>query len=250
MHLISIVMPLYNSEETVIESVNSVINQSYTNWELIICDDGSTDKSIKLIHDNFSDNRIKIVNNKFIKGAAGARNTGIRKSSGRFLCFLDSDDLWHADKLSIQVNFMLDNNVTFSHGDYFTFDVNNSERGEFISPEIITFEDIIYKCDIGCLTVMIDTEIFPNISFPYIVKEDYALWIILFKRYNIKSFKYPKILASYRISNNSLSSNKVKEVPKQYIVLKVYGGLSAIKRGFCLLTYCAYGFNKFFFKYR
>ena len=161
--LVSIIMPNYNSARFIEESINSVINQTYKNWELIICDDNSTDNS-KDIAKNYEsgDQRIKVIQNKFKKGAPGARNSCIEFSSGKYIAFLDSDDIWYPNKLDLQVSFMKDNNYDFvySYHDLINesgvnlgfykapIKVNSSNMkfSNFIPCEIITREKIKSKC--------------------------------------------------------------------------------------------------------
>src|SRR5471030_150111 len=132
-NLVSIIMPTHNSERYIEESINSVLNQTYKNWELIIVDDNSNDNT-KNIVDNINKNCRKIKYTKFNenRGAAQARNEAINKAKGRFLAFLDSDDLWDEKKLETQVSFMLENNVHFSCTDYEVIDSDGASLNKII----------------------------------------------------------------------------------------------------------------------
>ncbi|MCD9539144.1 glycosyltransferase family 2 protein [Photobacterium carnosum] len=223
--MVSIVMPCFNSVLFIEESICSVLNQIYTNWELIIVDDGSTDDSISMINKyTLKDNRVKFFKNTNLKGASGARNTGVEKSKGKYIAFLDSDDLWMENKLYNQINFMILNDISFSYSDYDRF-FSNGYKNEVITPEYMDFNLLTYACPIGCLTVIIDKAKFNEIKFPYIEKEDYALWLILLNN-GIKAYKSPYKDSLYRVQSNSLSSKKYREIKKQINVLMKVTSLS------------------------
>lgn len=247
--LISIVMPSFNSGDTIKDSIESVLLQKYKLWELIICDDGSSDNTIDIIN-NFSDSRITIIKNKNLKGAAGARNSGIERISGEFLCFLDSDDIWAEDKLDVQLNFMISKKADFSYGSYYTFDHSITEpKGIFVPPETISFKRLLKSCDIGCLTVMLRVDSFKEFSFPYISKEDYAAWICCLKS-GITAHKYPGSYAYYRLSKNSLSSNKLKEIERQFCVVRKFGNVGFLKAVAYLCDYIIKGIVKHYYSYK
>ena len=130
--LVSVVMPMFNSEAHVEQSIASVLSQKYTNLELIICDDGSTDKSLEIVK-NFSrlDDRITIISNSHSRGASGARNSCLDIAKGDYIAFLDSDDMWHCNKLLAQTEFMQKNNLNFSYTAYQNID-NSSKLLSFI----------------------------------------------------------------------------------------------------------------------
>ncbi|WP_061013189.1 glycosyltransferase family 2 protein [Photobacterium leiognathi] len=248
--LISIIMPVFNASETILSSINSVLAQSYDNFELIICDDNSTDDSLELIK-TIQDNRLIITDNKYSKGASGSRNSCIDVSSGRYIAFIDSDDVWAENKLLVQLNFMKMNKCVFSYGNYRTFkyDINNIIGG-FNPPDEVCYSDIIKRCDIGCLTVMIDRYFYNDFRIVDSPKEDYATWVYLLKNKKTKAMKYPGDLAFYRLSDNSLSSNKFKEISKQYFVLKHIAKLSGVSLFYCLFTYIFNGIYKSMYAYR
>lgn len=243
MHLVSIVMPAYNAEDTIADSIESVLKQSYSNFELIICDDSSTDETRKIVESlSKRDSRVKLIENNYLRGAAGARNSCILEANGRFIAFLDSDDLWHEDKLNTQIKFMLDKDIAMSHGSYAMF--NDEEKLDVITaPREISFTNIVKRCNIGCLTVMLDTNKIKNILFPYSPKEDYALWVVLMKS-GVKSYLYPGQLAYYRKQANSLSSSKIKEVSKQWYVLKNVAKINFFLRLVFVSTYILNGLIK------
>ncbi|ENE8726116.1 glycosyltransferase family 2 protein [Vibrio alginolyticus] len=247
--LISIVMPAFNAERTISRSIESIINQTYQHWELIICDDGSSDKTLDIIQ-KVNDPRIVTTKNIYGKGAASARNSCISLAKGRYIAFLDSDDLWKEDKLEIQLNYMISNELDFTYGSYYIFS-NEQEHimGVFEPAKRITIDKLLKSCDIGCLTVMIKRSSMPYFRFPSSAKEDYAAWIICLQ-HKVRIAKYPGVLAYYRISKNSLSSNKLKEIKRQFSVVREYGRASFFKATYYVFCYILNGTIKHFFKYR
>lgn len=246
MSFVSIIMPAYNSENTIEESIVSVLNQSFSDFELIICDDGSTDNTNAIIK-KYSDvdKRIVLIENYISRGAAESRNLCILKSKFRFICFLDSDDLWEKDKLFSQVSFMQENDLAMTHGEYKMFDSLGGIK-TIVPPNIISYSHLLKKCDIGCLTVMLDSEKIDFIRFPRVVKEDYALWLLIMKG-GFSSYLYPGCKAYYRKQSRSASSSKIKEVKKQWYVLKHVADISFSKRCLYIFTYCINGYMKHFY---
>lgn len=245
-NFISIIMPTFNSGSIIKESIESVLNQTHANFELIICDDFSTDNTKEIIKEYVKkDSRIKLINNINKKGASGARNSCIQASTSRYICFLDSDDLWAPEKLEKQIKFMKEHKIAMSHSNYVMFDVQNNKK-IIQSPKVISFSNIIKKCDIGCLTVMLDKKLIPyDISFPYTPKEDYALWVYLMKN-GIKSYNFGECNSFYRKQEQSLSSSKFKEIKKQWFVLKYIAKLNLPNRIKCICFYSINGFIKHF----
>ncbi|MCF2948431.1 glycosyltransferase family 2 protein [Paraglaciecola aquimarina] len=246
--LISIVMPAKDSAATIESSIFSVLAQTYKNFELLICDDGSTDSTIQIIK-SFNDSRIKLIKNNIQSGAWAARNSCINEASGKYIAFLDSDDLWAPAKLETQLNFMHANNISFSYGDYHIF--NSSDiAGTFKAPNSVSYVQLCRKCDIGCLTVMLNASAIDKVVMPNIKKEDYATWLKILKHEKITAYRYPGVLASYRIGDKSLSSNKLIEITRQYNVLRSIAELSFIKSALCISIYAFSGIYKHLFKYK
>ena len=208
--LVSIITPVYNSEIFIKATIESVLAQSFTNWELILINDCSTDSS-KVILEMYerSDKRIKLVNMAGNGGAARARNRGIEFSQGRFIAFLDSDDLWAKDKLEYQINYMLVNSVDFSFTSYDKMNDVGAVFEEIGVPERVTYQQLLKIQVIGCLTAVYDTQHFGKIYMPDIRKrQDWGLWLTLLKKTKY-AYGIQKSLAHYRVLNNSLSSNKL-----------------------------------------
>ena len=227
-HLISIILPTYNSETFISETISSVINQTYQNWELIIIDDCSTDSSMSVI-DSFSENekRIKFFKNKINKGAAISRNIGLENSFGRFISFIDSDDVWELNKLEIQIKFMIVNNCPISFTEYNLID----EKGISLNKTIKVVKEIDYygylkNTIIGMSTSMIDLNKTENFEFKNIrTRQDTYLWITLLKR-GLIAHGLNMTLVNYRVRKDSISANKykaAKQVWKLYYNLEKLG---------------------------
>lgn len=243
---ISIVMPAYNSAKYIEKAIQSVLEQTFTDFELLICDDGSVDDTRNIVERYSSlDERVILVNNKYLKGAAGARNTCLDLSKGEFIAFLDSDDYWEKDKLLVQYNYMVSNSIDFSYSDYYMFSEKNTTVVECKSHNI--FDNLTYTCDIGCLTVMVRKSYVGNLRFPYLPKEDYAFWLLILKQGG-KAYNINYISSFYRKSSGSLSSNKFKEAFKQYNVLRKMTNYSQMKILFRMSTYIYYAIMKHYIK--
>ena len=214
--LISIITPCFNSSDFISDTIESVINQTYKNWELLIIDDCSTDNSVKIIQEYLEkDTRIKLYINTKNSGAAVSRNLGLMKSSGRFISFIDSDDIWEPLKLEVQINFMLEKNCPISFTNYRLID----EKGASLNKIIKVVKEIDYKgylknTIIGMSTSMIDltkTEDFKFINIR--ARQDTYLWITLLKR-GLIAHGINKTLVNYRVRKNSISANKFKAAKK------------------------------------
>jgi teichuronic acid biosynthesis glycosyltransferase TuaG len=210
MNKVSIIMPAFNNEEYISHSINSVINQSFSNWELIIVDDRSTDNTYDVAN-KFAklDNRIKVLQTDINSGSpALPRNIAIEKSTGTFLAFLDSDDVWLVDKLKIQLDFMNRNCIDFSYCAFEVIDIN-SKLLSFYKPnlDIVSYRDLLVNNVIGCLTVVVRKKLVLK-SFKNIGHEDFAFWLDILKVGNKAFLCSNKPLAQYRLVNSSRSSNK------------------------------------------
>ncbi len=205
--LVSIIMPVHNGAETIGESIESVLAQTYANWELIIIDDCSTDGTQKVI-EGYSDQRIRYCCLPQNCGVAQARNKGISMAAGRYIAFLDSDDLWLSEKLMRQLAFMRQKNCGFSYTEYrqFTGTIENTNRLVRVH-DCVDYQELIKGNDIGCLTVMLDRKVFPKVEMPSSRHEDYITWLNLLQG-GRKAYGIHEDLARYRKSDKSLSSNK------------------------------------------
>ena len=207
MDLISVIMPFYRKKPYFSNTLNSVLNQSYKNIEIIIVYDDNDLKDFSYIKALISDKKnISINLNKENLGVARSRNKGIEKSKGKFIAFLDCDDIWAPEKIELQHKFMKDRNCRISHTNYKIIDERDELIGENISKSQLTYKDLINSCDIGLSTVMCKREVFNISKFKEIdTKEDYALWLEL-SRKGEKFLCLNKSLANWRKTPESLSS--------------------------------------------
>jgi len=245
MNLVSIIMPVYNSEKTITESIEGILCQIYDNWELLITDDGSNDKSLEIINKySLSDERIKIFtqNNS---GASIARNNSIKNASGRFIAFCDSDDIWVPKKLDFQIKFMIKNELSFTYSSYQKFK-NKSDFGGIVkAPQKVTYESLLRIDSIGCLTAIYDCSILGKRYFKNIgTSEDYDLWLSIFKEIGF-TYGICEVLAYYRISNNSISANKITAAKNHWKVLSNIDELSFFKRVYCFSFYAIFSISKY-----
>lgn len=213
---VSIITPCYNNEEHIAQTIESVLKQTHSNFELIIIDDCSTDNTTNVIK-QFNDERIVLIINKENSGAAFSRNEGIKRATGDYIAFLDGDDLWMETKLEEQLKFMIDNKYDFSCTEYIEIDENNNELGaKLTGPDVITHKKYLCVDYSGCLTVMYRRDLFPDLQIPNTIKKrnDYALWIRLSERSNCYFLK--KVLAKYRRRISSTSSGRKAKLLKYH----------------------------------
>lgn len=217
--LVSIVMPSYNSGKYIKDSIESVLNQTYPFWELLIVDDCSTDKTVDIIK-SFKDKRIKLFQNEVNSGAALSRNWALREAKGRWIAFLDSDDLWLPTKLEEQLQFMIDNNYHFTFTDYRICLNGTWENVVHTAPNKVDFKKIKKYCYFSTITVMYDFEKIGLIQIGNIKKNnDYAMWLKILK--NVDAYRYSKCLSFYIKHNDSISSgSKMKLIKWHYILFR------------------------------
>lgn len=197
--LVSIITPTYNCAAFISDSIKSVCSQSFSNWELIIIDDCSSDNTEEVVKPYLEqDKRIRFIRNDRNYGAAISRNRGLREAKGRWIAFLDGDDLWSPNKLELQLQFMVSNGVFFSYTCYSEMDSEGNDRGVFVSgPKHITKFGMYAFCWLGCLTVMYDREKIGLIQIEDIKKNnDYAMWLKACKKADC--FLLDECLAKYR----------------------------------------------------
>lgn len=216
--LVSIIMPSYNTGNYIKETIESVISQTYSNWELIIVDDCSTDDTDNVVTE-FVDKRIIYLKNRENSGAAQSRNRAIRMAKGKWIAFLDSDDLWESQKLEKQIRFMEQNNYHFSYTNYKEIDEQSKENGKWVTgPKEIGKIGMYNYCWPGCLTVMYDAEKIGLVQVYNIRKNnDYAMWLKICK--TEKCYLLDEVLAKYRKRTGSISSVKYVELIKWHYKL-------------------------------
>lgn len=237
--LVSIIVPVYNAEEFIRETVNTVLQQSYENWELILVDDCSCDNSVNIIKEYISD-RIKLIELKQNSGPAIARNVGIDNSKGRFIAFLDADDLWVKDKLKKQINFMLKNNYSFTFTGYEFADSNGIKNGVKVNiPQYLDYNQALKNTTISTITVMLDIYKISKdeIKMPDIrIGQDSATWWKILKNDSI-AYGLNEYLSIYRRSKKTLSSNKLTAIKGTWDLYRKNEGMSIIQSSYNFIFY-------------
>lgn len=244
-NLVSIIMPSYNTAQYIEESIQSVINQSYRDWELIIVDDNSTDDTDIVIKKYENDNRIIYIKNEENLGAALTRNKAIRAAKGKYIAFLDSDDLWTSDKLSKQINFMQENNYVFTYHNFEKIDEDSNPLNVLVTgPKVVTKRKMYNYGYPGCLTFIYDAEFYGLIQIEDIKKNnDYAILLQLCKKANC--YLLDETLAKYRIRKQSISHDKLyKKLKSHFDLFHVCDKQNAVKSFYLATKNMVYGIDK------
>lgn len=242
---VSIITPSYNSLPFIGETITSVQSQSYENWEMLIVDDASTDHSAVKIKEMIEgDSRIRLLSLNENMGAAKARNIAIKEARGRYIAFLDSDDIWLPNKLQTQLLFMEETNVAFSYTSYSLIDENSNDLNREVNvPKSVDYHYLMGNTIIGCLTVMIDREKVPYIEMPSVQPEDTALWLeLLHKGYEASGIQ--QMLAKYRIVTNSVSRNKIRAAFRYWKLLRAQKPLNLVQTFFYFSKYAYHAYRK------
>lgn len=245
--LVSIITPTYNSEKFISATILSVQNQTYSNWELIIIDDRSTDNTVEIINNKIkSDARIKLYSLTENKGTGAARSHGITFTKGSYISFLDSDDLWKPNKLERQLDFMKENNLAFTFSFYECID----ESGDSLNirreaPSQTTYNKLFFCNYIGNSTAIYNAEILGKIPISQIRKrQDWMLWLTIVKKIKLAQ-PVPEVLAYYRIRKNSISSSKIELLQFNFNVYKKFHKMNYFASLACLMVFF---FTQFFIK--
>ena len=217
--LVSIIMPSYNTAKFISETIESVLAQTYTDWELIIVDDCSTDNTDEVVESFLPDNRIKYIKNEKNSGAAFSRNRALCEAKGKWIAFLDSDDVWLPEKLEKQIAFMEKNDYHFSYTNYIEIDEFSIPNGRVITgPKKVTRHGMYNYCWMGCLTVMYDAETIGLIQIANIKKNnDYAMWLKVCKKSDC--YLLDETLAKYRKRGGSISNHGYTKLIKWHYKL-------------------------------
>ena len=238
--LVSIITPVYNCEKFIEETIKCVISQTHSNWEMLLIDDCTLDDSASIIKEYAKkDNRIKYIKLKENGGAAVARNKALEKAKGRFIAYLDADDLWTNDKLEKQIKFMLDNNYAFTCTDYEKIDEEGNHLKIVKIPSKVDYNLFLRNTIIQTVGVMVDTKlvdknllVMPNIRR----RQDAATWCQLLKN-GYDCYEVPEKLSYYRVVSNSLSSNKLKAIRMNWYWYRKIEKLPLWKTCYCFIGY-------------
>jgi len=241
--LVSIVTPIYNKEQFVGETIETILNQTYKNWELLLINDASRDNSQKAVQEFINrDHRIKYFEFSKNKGAAEVRNYGSKMASGDFIAFLDADDLWHNSKLETQIQTLLENNVDVCFGGYEMIDAKSNPL------PVLTHDKLLKANYIGNLTGIYNCKNLGKIYTKDLKKrQDWLLWIEALKRSRKPAHGISETIAYYRKSDNSLSSNKLNLIKHNFNVYRKGLNFNFVKSCFYLLLFF---YEHFFVKAR
>lgn len=237
-------MPAFNAENNIAESILSVMNQTYENWELLITDDCSTDSTEEIVRSLMrQDSRIFYFKNSLNSGPAVSRNNSIINAKGRFIAFLDSDDAWVQDKLERQISFMILNNYSFTYTDYWIVDENNNNLGARGIPTKVNYNNLLKTNYIGCLTAIYDVSFIGKQLMPLLRKrQDYGLWLQILKKIPY-AYGVNEPLALYKVHKNSLSANKLDAAKYTWALYRKVERIGFLKS---LFYFCNYSFRGFF----
>jgi len=242
--LVSIITPSYKSVEYISSTIDSVINQTYQNWEMIIVDDCSPDNTNDIIEVYIKkDSRVRLVRLDENVGPANARNRGIEEAKGKYISFLDSDDIWLPEKLKKQIGFMCKNNLLLTYSSYFTIDEFNKNINTRISNNSINYNDMLKSNRIGNLTGIYDCEKLGKFYMDDVGHEDYTLWLKIMKKIG-QTQGLIEPLAKYRILSNSISANKLKVLKWQWHIYRNIINLNIFKSSYYFIWYIYYALKK------
>jgi len=237
--MVSIITPCHNGSKFIGQSINSVFQQTFLDWELLIVDDCSTDDSLEVIYLLVGNNsKVKVIPLKEKVGAAEARNIALRNAHGRYIAFLDSDDIWSPNKLERQLTFMVSNDYSFSYTAYGLMNEDGKRLNKTINvPKKIGYHEYLKNTIIGCLTVIIDKQKVGPFEMPNIKSShDMALWLHILKKGFI-AYGLNEELAFYRIVSNSNTAKKTKAALDVWYVYRRIEKLPILYSSICFLGY-------------
>lgn len=242
MSLVSIVTPSHNCSEFISETILSVLSQSFSDWEMLIVDDCSTDSSVEVIQEFVEqDSRIQLIKLSENSGAAVARNRAIEAAQGRYIAFLDSDDMWLPNKLERQLAFMQASNYPFTFAAYDKVDESGQVFGHVGVPEKVSYADLLKMCSIGCLTAIYDTEYSGKVYMPLIRKrQDLGLWLKLLKLTDY-AYGLNEPLGQYRVRPDSISANKASAAKFTWRLYREVESLNLLKASYYFSHYAVRG---------
>ena len=240
--MVSVIMPSYNAEKYIAESIESVLHQTYPNWELIVTDDCSSDNTPDIVQGFCEkDSRIDFVIAQQHSGIAGTRNHCLSRAKGRFVAFLDNDDLWYPEKIKKQVRFMLENDCAFSYSAYELMREDGTPKGKIIKTAgVISYNKYLRNTIIGSGTIMLDRDKTGSLVMPdNTTSDDMALWCKILKEGH-QAYPIPEVLMKYRVRSNSASANKWNAAKDVWLVYRKQEKLSFFRTLYC---FCGYAFN-------
>lgn len=245
--LVSIIMPAYNAERFIEEAIRSVISQTVSDWELLVLDDCSQDRTPEIVKQLASEDvRITLIQNEVNQGVAKTRNRGFDLCRGKYIALLDSDDVWHPEKLELQLKCISENNADIAYCSYSLIDETGVKtRNDFIVPPTTTFENFLIQSVISCSTVLLSRQIVENYRFKdNYYHEDLVLWLQLLQDGYI-ACGVTSVLARYRVMEGTRASNKLRTAIHRWQIYHNFLGFSTIKSSVLLLRYAFLGIIKY-----
>ena len=237
--LVSVIMPSYNAENFIAESIESVLHQTYHNWELLITDDCSSDRTPEIAQSYCAkDPRINFAIAESHGGIAATRNLSITRASGRFFAFLDNDDIWLPEKLETQVQFMLQNDCAFCYSEYELINEDGTPKGKIIKTDaVVDYDRYLRNTIIGCGTVMLDSDKIGPFRMPAnSTSDDMALWCRIMREGH-RAYPINEVLMKYRVRGNSASANKIKAAKDVWSVYRQQEKLPFFRALSCFVCY-------------
>ncbi|OBQ54942.1 glycosyltransferase family 2 protein [Tamlana sp. s12] len=238
--LVSIITPMFNSEAFISETINSVINQKYKNWELILIDDNSQDDTLKVVQPFLEKHsNIKLLLNSENSGAAVSRNKGIECAKGDYIAFLDADDLWKPNKLEVQIQFMETHNCDVSFSSYDLMAESGLPMYKMVvALKTLSYQKLLKSNYIGNLTGVYNAKNLGKITSPNLRKrQDWLLWLAAIKQSGKPALGIQEDLAHYRVRKNGISSNKVELIKHNYWVYHKGLGFSKTESLYCMMIF-------------
>ena len=237
-------MPAYNAALFLEGAVNSVEGQTYSNWELLIVNDASNDETLRIANRiQNGDSRILVFDQEQNQGVAAARNVALKAAKGKYIAFLDSDDVWSEHKLEKQVGFMEGSGVLVCYAAYTRIDEHGRQLGTVRPPAIINYKALLKSNFVGNLTGIYNAEALGKQFFSEFKHEDYVAWLALVKKAG-RAESVNLVLGLYRVYAGSTSSNKIKTLMWQWRIYRRSQGLSFIESCWLMLCYGYYALHK------
>lgn len=247
-NLISIITPMYNGEKYVSQTIETVLSQSFPHWEMLIVDDGSQDASPKIVSAYAQrDNRVRLIQQPN-GGSASARNNALRQAQGRYICFLDADDLWDSNFLEEQLNFLKNHQAALVFSSFRRINAQGDPiLKPFIVPTRVNYTDLLKTCSISCLTALFDRAKVGEVYFREelrSMRDDFVFWLSILKHIDY-AYGNPTILASYRVFASSTTGNKRKVIKPQFKVYYKVEKLGLIRSLYYLAHWAINGYLKY-----
>lgn len=240
---VSVITPVYKAEDYLKDTIDSVLNQTFTDWEMLLVDDQSPDRSADIIRDYAAkDDRIKLIQLQENSGAAVARNKGLEAAQGRYIAFIDADDVWLPHKLETQLNFMKEQNEAFTYTQYQMVNDDGQvlKKVDKDLPQRLDYKGLLKNTAIACSTVVIDRQVIGDFRMPLKRKgQDTATWLMILRDHDY-AYLVPEILGEYRQHEGSLSDNKWKALARTWDTYRNYENIPLIPAAY---YFTAYVFN-------